>query len=62
MNFFQKKDPNLKKIKKKNWGGGGRGGGGERGARVSELFLQRIQIYKNKYFFFKGGGAVGGGD
>ena len=48
MNFFQKKDPNLKKIKKKIWGGGG---GGGRGARVSELFLQRIQIYKNKYFF-----------
>ena len=45
MNLFQKKDPNLKKIKKKNLGGGGGG------ARVSELFLQRIQIYKNKYFF-----------
>ena len=51
MNFFQKKDPNLKKIKKKIGGGGGGGGGRERGARVSELFLQRIQIYKNKYFF-----------
>ena len=36
------------------------GGGGEgRGARVSELFLQRIQIYKKKFFW---GGAVGGGD
>ena len=50
MNFFHKKDPNLKKIKKKIWGWVG-GGGGERGARVSELFLQRFQIYKNKYFF-----------
>ena len=48
--FLKKKDPNLKKIKKKIFGGGG-GGGGKRGARVRELFLQRIQIYKNKYFF-----------
>ena len=53
MNLFQKKDPNLKKLKKKKIGGGGGGGGA---ARVSKLFLQRIQIYKNKYFF-KGGGA-----
>ena len=31
MNFFQKKDPNLNKIKKKKFGGGGGGGGGGRG-------------------------------
>ena len=37
----------------------GGGGGGERGARVSELFLQRIQIYKKKIFFFEGGGGGG---
>ena len=40
-------------------GGGGEGRGG---ARVSELFLQRIQIYN--FFFLRGGGGggVGGGD
>ena len=45
MKFFSKKDPNLKKNKNKI---GGRGG--KRGARVSELFLQRIQIYKKNIF------------
>ena len=33
----------------------------QRGARVSELFLQRIQIYKNFFFFLRGGGGGGGG-
>ena len=54
MNFFSKKDPNLKKKKKKKKGGVG---GGEGGARVSELFLQRIQIYKKIFFFLRGGGG-----
>ena len=34
------------------------GGGGERGARVSEFFLQRIQIYKKNMFFQGAGGAL----
>ena len=29
------------------------------GARVSEFFLQRIQIYEKKNFFFLGGGGEG---
>ena len=38
-------------------GGGGGGGGIGRGSRISELFLQRIQIYKKKW----GGAGAGGG-
>ena len=32
------------------------GGGGGGGARVSEFFLQRIQIYEKKFFSFFWGG------
>ena len=32
-----------------------------RGARVSEFYLQEIQIYKKKFFFFLGRGGGGGG-
>ena len=41
-------------IKKKIWGGGG-------GARVSELFLQRIRNYKKNIFFLRRVGGGGGG-
>ena len=56
MNLFKKKKGSKSKENKKKMGGGGGGGG----ARVSELFLQRIQIYKNRGGGV--GGAVGGGD
>ena len=42
---------------KKNFFFGGGGGGIGRGSRISELFLQRIQIYKKKW----GGAGAGGG-
>ena len=46
------------KLKKK-WGGG-RDGAVGRGARVSEFFLQRIQISKKT--FYCGGGGWGSGE
>ena len=41
--------------------GGGGGGGWSKlgGLEISELFLQRIQIYKMFFFFFGGGGGGG---
>ena len=41
MIFFFTKNLNLKKKKTRGGGGGGGGGGG---ARVSDLFLEKIQI------------------
>ena len=49
---FFTKNPNLKKKLFFGGGGGGVGGGG---SRISEFFLQRIQIY-NCFFFLGGGG------
>ena len=48
------KNSNQKKKEKKNFGRGGVGG-----ARVSDFFLQRIQIKKKKKLWGGGGGGEG---
>ena len=66
MNFFFYKESKFKRKKKIFFFGGGGGGGGGGRTRVSELFLQRLQIKKNIFSFLFGGlweggrGLVGG--